>query len=616
VPGAVPTFTNDVAPILEKHCATCHRPGQPVPFALTGYDVAKERATAIATAVESRRMPPWLPDHGDPLFVGERRLPTADIATIQRWVKAGAPEGEALPNGDGSDRALLIESASTWQLGQPDLIATMPQPYMMQPGGHDVYRNVVLRLPITEVHFVRALEFLAGDAPVHHAVIRIDRAHASRALDGVDGQPGFDGMAAYEVQDPEGHFLGWAPGRGPIVAPERIPWVLHPGSDLVVELHLMPGSAPLAVQPTVGLFFTNTGPVRTPVMMVMGSKAIDIPAGARAHVIEDRYQLPVPVEVLSVYPHAHYLGRSMDVRAVLPDGTSRRVIHIRQWSFNWQQDYRFVSPMALPAGTTIVMSFTYDNSEANPNNPHRPPRRVTWGPQSHDEMGNLGLQVLTQTAEDAGRLAAAFVEHATRIDIAGGETLVRVDPQNPSYATLLGTSYVRAGRYAEAVPTLQRALELAPGSASTENYLGGALLALGRLPDALPHFRNASRLAPGDAHLRFNLAKVLAGAGQPRDAAIEYRRALDLDQGFADAHQHLGVLLFAENRLAEALVHLRRAAELSPRSAAMHADLGGALAAAGRWTEAEASLRRALQLDPSNATARENLTRLQGLPRR
>ena len=602
-----PTFNKDVAPVLRKHCVTCHRPGQPVPFALTGYEVAKERATAIASAVQARRMPPWLPDHGSPLFVGERRLADEDIATIQRWVNAGAPEG------DPSDRSTLIETASTWQIGQPDLVATMPRPYMLEPGGHDVYRNVVLRLPLSEARFVRALEFIAGDAPVHHAVIRIDRAHASRAHDGVDGQPGFDGMAAYDVQDPDGHFLGWAPGRGPIVAPEQLPWVLHPGSDLVVELHLMPGTAPIAVQPAIGLFFTDVRPVRTPLMMVMGSKAIDIPAGARAHAIEDRYQLPVPVEVLSVYPHAHYLARTMDVRAALPDGTSRPIIHIRQWSFNWQQDYRFATPLALPAGTTIVMTYTYDNSEANLRNPHRPPRRVTWGPQSHDEMGNLGLQVLTRTEEDSARLASSFAEHATLIDVLGAETLVKADPQNASYAGLLGTSYVRAGRFADAVAALERALALEPRSATNENYLGGALLTLGRVPEALRHFRKAATLAPGDAHLRFNLAKVLAGAGQAREAAVEYRRALQLDPGFADAHQHLGVLLFSENRLAEAVVHLRRASELAPQSAAMHADLGGALAASGQWNEAESHLRRALELDPANATARENLSRLERL---
>jgi hypothetical protein len=349
--GSTPTYHDDIAPILREHCVTCHRPGQAAPFALTSYEIAKARAGAMADAVGSRRMPPWLPDYGNPPFVGERRLSDAHIATIERWAKGGAPEG-ASRNQSESPTA-----ASTWQLGQPDAVAAMPRPYLLQPGGHDVYRNVVLPLPLDASRFVRAIEFAPGAAPVHHAVIRIDRGRKSREHDGADGQPGFDGMAAYEVQDPEGHFLGWAPGRGPIVAPPGLPWVLHPDTDLVVELHLMPGSSPVGVQPSIGLFFTETPPAKAPVMLVMGSKAIDIPAGARDHAIEDRYRLPVGVELLSVYPHAHYLATTMDVRATLPDGTTRPLIHIRKWSFNWQQDYRLVTPLALPAGTTILMTY-------------------------------------------------------------------------------------------------------------------------------------------------------------------------------------------------------------------------------------------------------------------
>jgi Flp pilus assembly protein TadD len=600
-----PTFNKDVAPVLFEHCAGCHRAGQMAPFALTSYAEAKPRAQAIAEAVAARHMPPWLPDHAAPTFVGERRLPDRAVNVIRDWAAAGAPEGNP------GDLRGAPDWSSGWQLGQPDLVATLPRPYVLPPGGHDVYRNVVFRLPVSERRYVRALEFRPGDSPVHHAVIRIDRARVSRAHDGADGQPGFDGMAASEVQDPDGHFLGWAPGRGPITAPDDLPWVLHRGSDLVVELHLIPAETPTPVQPTIGLFFTDTAPSRLPVMIVMGSKAIDIPAGAPEYAIEDRYQLPVDVEVRSVYPHAHYLGRTMTVRALLPDGTSRQLLHIRRWSFNWQQDYRLETPMPLPQGTTLVMHFTYDNSEANAANPHRPPRRVTWGPQSHDEMGNVGVQLVTQTADDAARLAHSFAQHAMQVDLVGAETLVKADPTNASHLSLLGTSYVRSGRYAEAVRALQRALQLNPASASDENYLGGALLALGRGSDALQHFRKASALAPRDAHLHFNLAKVLADAGRDREAIQEYVQALALDPDLAEAHQQLGVMYFASNRLPEALDHLQRATELAPASAGAHSDYGGALAQAGRRAEALEHVRRALQLDPNHAAAQENLARLE-----
>jgi Flp pilus assembly protein TadD len=599
-----PTFTATIAPILYEHCVTCHSPGQSAPFSLLTYADAQPRASLVAGAVQSRLMPPWLPDHVDPTFVGERRLTDDQIALIQQWARTGAPEGDP--------RSLPTPPAisSAWQLGPPDLIASPARPYPLVPGPHDVYRNLVIRLAVPGTRYVRAMEFRPGDAPVHHAVIRIDTQRLSRADDGADGEPGFDGMAATGVQDPDGHFLGWAPGRGPIVAPDNLPWVLTEGSDLVIELHLMPGAAPVAVQPTIGLFFTDRAPAKSPVMLVMGSKAIDIPAGAPEYTIEDRYTLPVDVEVLSVYPHAHYLGREMDARAVAPDGATRPLIHIRQWSFSWQQDYRFVAPIALSQGTTIVMTYSYDNSAGNKKNPHQPPRRVTWGPQSHDEMGNLGVQVVTRSPGDSARLVESFARHAAAIDVAGGEALVKADPQSASHAALLGISYVRAGRFADAIPQLERALRLDPRQAPTENYLAGALLAIGDGRAALAHFRRATALNPQDAHLHYNLAKVLADAGQPREALAEFTRALVLNPEFAEAHQQVGALLFSANRLGEALPHLQRAVELRPGSADAHADLGGALAEAGRRDEALVHLQRAVALDPGNQTARENLARL------
>jgi tetratricopeptide (TPR) repeat protein len=599
-----PTFSRDVAPILYANCAPCHHAGQPVPFTLQSFADATRYAPAIADAVAARRMPPWLPAPGALKLVGERRLTDAQIAILQRWADAGAPEG---------DRAAAPAApvwSEGWQLGTPDLVVTAPRAYTLEPGSHDAYRNLVLPVALPADRFVRAVEFRTGSPQVHHAVIRIDRTHTSRSRDGVDGQPGFDGMVAYDVQDPEGHFLGWAPGRGPIVAPADMPWRLDRGSDLVVELHLIRGDAPARVQPSIGLFFTDTPPAKTPVLMVMGSKAIDIPVGESNYATEDAYQLPVDVDLLSVYPHAHYLGKEMRIEAARPDGSTLTLLHIPRWDFHWQQDYQFVEPVALPRGTTIRMHYTYDNA-AGSGNVHAGMQRVTWGPQSSDEMGNLGLQVLPHSPADATTLVASFAAHAAQIDVQGAELLARVDPANAGNLTLLGTSYVGVGRFADAVPVLERALRLDSGSANAENYLGGALQALGRDADALAHFRRAVALAPRDAHLQFNLARMLQRGGRVPEADAVYRRALALDPDFGEAHQELGVLDFAAGRLPAAITHLTRAAALLPNSAAAASDLGGALAAAGRTAAAAAELRRALALDPAYAPALENLRRLQ-----
>lgn len=604
-----PTFAKDVAPILREHCASCHQPGHAAPFPLLTYSDARPRAAAIAAAVESGLMPPWLPDRDGPAIAGALGLTAAQIGAIHAWAKSGAAEGvgPALP---------APPDISAWQLGRPDVIATPVKPYSLQATGHDVFRNLVVPITVPAARYVRAVELLPRGAPIHHAVIRVDPDRLSRAGDGRDGSPGFDGMAAAGVADPDGHFIGWAPGRGPIVAPEQLPWLLKAGSDLIIELHLMPQAHPVDVQPEIGLYFTDTVPSSTPVMMVMGSKAIDIPAGARDYWIEDRYELPVDVEVASVYPHAHYLGKEMDVRAVDANGSSRPLLHIRQWSFNWQQDYRFTVPVRLARGTTIVMRYSYDNSADNPKNPSRPARRVTWGPQSHDEMGTLGVQVVLRSASDAAVLAASFAQHAAQIDIKGGEALVKADPNNAAHASMLGASYVRAGRVGDAIVVLDRALRLDPRSATNENFLAGALLATGRTQDAIAHYRRAIAISPRDAHLRFNHARALAAAGDSRGAVDELTNAITLNPEFGEAHQQLGVMAFAAGRLDLAIAHLRKAVSLLPGSADARADLGGALAEAGRHAEALTALRQALALDPANQAARENLALLERMNRR
>lgn len=601
-----PTFNKDIAPIVFANCASCHRPGGAGPFSLLTYADVSSRADAVAHQTLSRHMPPWLPERGEFPIVGDRRLRPEQIDLIQRWVKEGKAEGAK------ADLPAAPAYPDGWELGKPDAVLTLAKPYTLNPGEDDVYRNFVMRSTIPSGAFVRGVEFRTNGAPVHHAVIRVDRTSTSRRRDGEGGQPGFDGMMAFEgAQDPEGHFIGWAPGRGPIASPDGMPWRLERGSDLVVELHMIPRDRPVVVQPSVALFLTETPPVQTPVRLKLSAKLIDIPAGARDHVITETIDLPAPVDLLSVYPHAHYLGKEMQVTAALPGGAVKTLLHIPRWSFHWQQDYRYATPIPLPAGTRLTMRYTFDNSAENPDNPTGPPVRVRLGPKSTDEMADLGMSVLTKTADDAQRLAAAFEELHRRNDLALGEARVRDEPDNAEYRAFLGAQYLEAGRVADAMPHLQAAIRLDNRMAAAHNDLGTALMAQGRLDDALTHFRRAVVLDPRNELMPFNLGNALRQASRPAEAAAAYQKALSLNADFPDAHANLGALLFSNGRLKEALPHFQRAVDLQPNSAILHNNLAGALAAAGRYADAMQHVRRALAIKPDYAPAIDNFKRLQ-----
>ena len=298
------TFSKDIAPIVFEHCASCHRPGEIAPFSLLTYRDVRPWAVAIARATHARSMPPWKPEPGyGHEFVGARRLDPQQIGLIQQWVDGGAVEG------DPADLPPPPVVVPGWRLGEPDLIVRLPDPYALPAGGADILRNFVIPAPIREGRYVRAFEFHPGNSRVvHHANIRVDRTRRSRQLDAADRDPGFDGRLT-TAEFPDGHFLGWTPGQLPPPLPAGMAWRLDENSDLVVQLHLHPADTPQTVQPSIGLFFTDTPPARTPLMLRLGRQNIDIAPGDRDYVVRDSYVLPVDVDVHAVQPHAHFRAR-------------------------------------------------------------------------------------------------------------------------------------------------------------------------------------------------------------------------------------------------------------------------------------------------------------------
>lgn len=611
-PAAV-TFHKDVAPILYSNCATCHRPagdrpGRPLdpddplciagaPFSLLDYASAREHAKAIATATRSRAMPPWLPESGHGEFANERRLGDDEIATIQRWVEQGAPEGNPR---DAPDPPVW---PAGWQLGTPDLVLDVPDAFALEGGSGDVFRNFVVPVPVTSARYVRAIEFRAGNPRVlHHASLGVDASRSARRLDRQDAGPGFASMPDDLVQN----VYGWSPGKVPVLEPAESAWTLEPGSDLVVQLHMVRSSTGERVQPALGLFFSDTPPTRTPVAIKLESKTIDIPAGEPAYVVEDSYVLPVDVDVVSVYPHAHALAREMKGVATLPDGTTRSLLWIREWDVRWQDQYRYAAPLFLPRGTRVAMRFTYDNSRGNGGNP----RRVTWGPASTDEMGALWLEVTPRRGEDAAVLTGDYFRRARQTEIARAEMLVRSSPRDPAVRNLLAVRYLQSGRDADARVHLEEALRLKSDDAETHSNFGSLLQQQGRVAEAVTHLERAARLKPGDDRIRVNLGNGLLAAGRVGDASLEFERAIALNGDNADAHFNLAMILGPQQRLAEAAGHLRRVLEINPQHGEAHRNLAVALGLQGRLDDAIGHARAAVRIMPASIEARDHLNRL------
>lgn len=448
------TFTENVAPILFNNCTSCHRPGEAAPFALTNYQDARPRAKQIANAVKTKQMPPWKAEHGDFAFKGDRRLSEAQIATIERWADAGAPEG------DPSKLPALPKFTEGWQLGQPDLVVKMPEAYQVPATGRDIYRNFVIPLNLDRDVWVKGIDFRPSDrASVHHSLFSVDATGQARRMDDADPIPGYgagmgggvglgngglaallgggrgqagavqagagQGRAAGRAVNANpaaagratgGSLGGWAPGAQARLLPDDLAYFVPKGSDLVLATHFHPSGKPGSEASTVGLYFTEKAPSKgfTGIQLppVFGLLAgINIPAGETSYTISDSFTIPVDVRAFGTAGHAHYLAKTMNMTATLPSGEKKTIIAINDWDFGWQEQYQFANYVDLPKGTKLDVVITYDNSAANRRNPSSPPKRVTWGEQSTDEMGSVSLIVIAANRGEMPVLQQSIQEH-------------------------------------------------------------------------------------------------------------------------------------------------------------------------------------------------------------
>jgi tetratricopeptide (TPR) repeat protein len=415
-------------------------------------------------------------------------------------------------------------------------------------------------------------------------------------------------------------------------------WRCDPGTDLVLNMHLQPTGKPETIQAAIGLYFTATPQTVFPMLVQLEHDGkLDIPPGKKDFVITDEFTLPTDVDVLGVYPHAHYLGQDLQGWAMLPNGTRKNLIRITRWDLNWQAVYKYKQSVFLPKGTKVMMRFVYDNSAANPRNPHQPPRRVLAGNRSSEEMGHLWLQVLPRGKGDARPLlqealmrrrlekypadytahfnlgAVLQAQEKHRDAIAQFQQALQVEPNSFVARTSLGASLQALGRLPEAVAAYQQAIQLKPDYANARYNLANLLLAQNRVDEAITHLQAVLQFQPNDAGAHNSLGSAYGMQGNRAKAEEHFQHAVRLQPDNADARANLALMFAMLGKFDEAIPHYEAALRLNPNNADAHNQLGVLLARTGRMKEALEHFEQAVKLNPDDQSAKENLRKAQAL---
>jgi mono/diheme cytochrome c family protein len=407
-PEAMPdvTFNRDIAPLLYANCSGCHRPGESAPFSLLSYADACQHGAQIAAVTESRFMPPWHPEPGFGHFQNERRLRDDEIQHIRDWVDSGKPEGEA------ADRLAPPEFTDGWRLGKPDLILKMRDAFPVNADGPDVHQHFVLPSGLAKDRLVSAVEFRPGNPLVtHHACFYLDETGAARRLQSQSSEIGYGSFVGPGFAN-TGALRSWLPGMSPQHLPDGTGQLIGAHCDVVVEIHYRPSGKAELDQSVVGIHFASRTARHLVGEIQIMNKALTIPAGVAEHRHKSSFTIPVDTALLDVLPHMHLLGREMKAVATRPDGTQVPLIWIRKWDFNWQDQYLYSEPLLLPRGTRIDVEAVFDNSAANPLNPHTPPQTVCWGEETRDEMSVCHFRYACQTRDDMVTLNGNYLRYA------------------------------------------------------------------------------------------------------------------------------------------------------------------------------------------------------------
>jgi peroxiredoxin len=366
-PAAGVTYTKEVARILQKNCQQCHRPGQVGPMSLLSYDDAQNWAETIREVVSEGRMPPWYADPRYGKFSNDRRLAPEEKKQLLDWIAQGCPKG------DDRDLPPPREFPVEWQIGKPDMVLTMPEPFEVpaeMPKRGIPYQHFFIDTNFKEDRWVvRAEARPDAAAVVHHIIVFVL-------------PPG----KRFFKDDPNCIVLcGTAPGDMPLLLPPGRAKKIPAGSRLVLQMHYTPNGKAVKDASSVGLVFADKEPTHEVRTVPVFNAFFRIPPGDDNFRVEASYRFDRDAELLAFMPHMHLRGKDFLIEAIHHDDRSEVLLSIPRYNFNWQSVYRLETPLKMSKGSRLRCIAHFDNSSKNPNNPD-PTKAVFWGDQTWQEM--------------------------------------------------------------------------------------------------------------------------------------------------------------------------------------------------------------------------------------
>jgi hypothetical protein len=330
---------------------------------LTTFAEVRPWAKAIREKVRLRSMPPWFADPCCGKFSNDRSLSPEEIQTITDWVDAGAPEG---PQTDHKPKLW----PSGWNLGTPDAVFLMPQPFQVPAKGALDYQRFVVPTSLKVDRWIQAVEVRPGArSVVHHVVVYIREPGATW----ISGPTKADILQVY------------APGTAPEIWPEGMAKLIPAGSDLIFEIHYTPNGKPAQDQTRAAVIFAKSKPEKRVLTLQMGNDRFTIPSGDPNYRVTVWGTLPNDALLLAMFPHMHLRGKSFEFDRILTNGQPEILLRVPRYDFYWQLSYRLATPIPLKKGTRLEWIAEYDNSPNNPKNPD-PSADVRYGEQSDSEM--------------------------------------------------------------------------------------------------------------------------------------------------------------------------------------------------------------------------------------